>query len=298
MALGRLGQLAAFVVWSLVEALFHAWLVAYRWVRWKGKYESCDTLTHKILLIGDGFIAGQGDTGMIMARPGLAPRLHNLFASDKRIRQTWHIIDASAIGSVSEDWVPDECVDEMRKRREKKGDAPRKTHTRRHLYHQTFSNAAYSDAEVVVVCLGSLDDVDGSYPKSVMSTLDNVEVICKDLVGRGKRVFIMAPPESGETLGRQRRNKKRNNQLLRYADRNSLGVKLAADLGHPSFRLPRLLAADGVHFNSMGYDRIALEMMRNMFPTVAKLEFQSWKTVFGGTSNEASKDEGGKSKQD
>jgi len=236
---------------------------------------------HKIVVIGDGFAEGLGDFVVLGSIAGVTRRLRALIKGDVSIKQQWLVLNAGTNGTASCDWVPD---------------AP--------LFKNTFSQAAYNDAEIVLLWVGANDGRPGPKHQAPSGTVENIKAICDALRKQGKRVIVAGLPCTGAAkyIEEEEEWNKEANRLLRVYieeaknDELSSSTPLACSpmLDGPKFNREFSLGFDEVHFNSEGYKIAAKDVYEVLHNYMKAIEWEVFKNKLGcgppSSANDTKKD--------
>eukprot|EP01088_Endostelium_zonatum_P012283 TRINITY_DN26467_c0_g1_i1.p1 TRINITY_DN26467_c0_g1~~TRINITY_DN26467_c0_g1_i1.p1 ORF type:complete len:305 (+),score=35.18 TRINITY_DN26467_c0_g1_i1:49-963(+) len=284
------------IFFSLYNFIFVVWLYFVRAIFRNpvSFYKKASKLHHKIVIIGDGIVEGQGDWKRLFNTSlGLGSRLEKLVAANKtKHRQFWQVADLSESGSTSYDWAPLESGN--------KGFT---------FYERYFGNASsfVYDSEIVIVCIGSEDHKVSQIRHRRLGgmvenpnennwgnpekTAENISRLCERLYDLGKIVVLTPLPGSGDNLGSRFRIRKLN-QLLRdwvfqFNHQKKSKAKQESNDKKPSGEL--LLGPDWekdklvkqgitsdnlLHLSSNGFDKWSSEFMELLEKPILRVEWK------------------------
>ncbi|ELR25420.1 AMP-dependent synthetase and ligase [Acanthamoeba castellanii str. Neff] len=235
--------------WRLWEKLQGWWLLVV--VRYLGlgrprSIPSASDSFHKILCLGDGTVEGWGDVwrlGRLTA--GFPARLQDLLdETDKH----WVVINRGHYGATTDDWLPDAAhkASSHRARAWRCGLRHGRSYNddgrpsvgpaqwvKRTLWCDVMDDPNVNDAEVVLLGLGSMDNLYGEDPKSASHTVDNFIAICSALKDLRKLVFVSPIPAGREVeRGHKRRNLERNVLLWEFLQAQQQQQQQQLDSSH------------------------------------------------------------------
>ena len=234
------------------------------------KFPKTDHKTHKILIIGDGLAEGFGGSINMLKDSGISNSLKKKLYADKRINQTWYIINRGYFKSTSEQWLPDTT------------EKPEHLSMlfKKNLWNTNLENERLNDAEIVLIVLGNHDQY--SKKKELrgnpLVTVNNLKTVITSLLGKGKIVSAayLLPPKNSK------------NHVIDF--KNKLLKKLYSELkqDYPSqfFEGPQLYnrvyqkferLSDGFHFNSDAYEYIANIWYDIIVNEIVKIQWKFWK---------------------
>eukprot|EP01065_Artemidia_motanka_P017051 TRINITY_DN20619_c1_g1_i1.p1 TRINITY_DN20619_c1_g1~~TRINITY_DN20619_c1_g1_i1.p1 ORF type:complete len:322 (+),score=88.54 TRINITY_DN20619_c1_g1_i1:90-1055(+) len=202
-----------------------------------------------ILVIGDEHASGFGDWLIFGQEPGYGKYLDQELRADKDVKFVWSVFANGHLGSRSDDWLP------------RNASKPRRFgwSVFTSLFEDAFGPSnMHSGCDMVIIHLGWHDE-----HEDPQKTADNIVEIGRELVKRGKRVWVCGMPIRGFT------DDVRKGWML--AERNSAikeaikqakieHLRMGAEPEH--FRRPELFSWDGKHLSRKGYLRLASEMCK------------------------------------
>ncbi|KAJ3415821.1 ATP synthase d subunit [Chytridiales sp. JEL 0842] len=231
--------------------------------------------THSIVIVGDDFAYGFGDTSGLGTLPGVGRHLKGRLVFNQKVKHCWRVYNKGIVGSLSSDWVP------ASERNTEEGDS---------YFEKVFRGKPGADAEIVIILLG-FNDVRAKLlnrsPVSAEQTLENLIKLCKVLRNMGKDVVISRISTWGDKavlpLELVEENKERNEILGDWIETNELGVLKGPDLSAEGydFKSPSFYYIDGVHFSTRGYAKYAKDLEDVMLNTIVKKEFASIRKELG-----------------
>ena len=222
--------------------------------------------TNTIVIIGDDWAAGRGDTPTIGSVPGLAGHLKTQLTNEFKVKQTWRIYNCGQNGSTSTDWLPTSEKQE-----------PQMT-----LFERVFSNSKYSDAQVVFLLVGSNDAL-----LSPEQTMANIHSICKVLSNMDKTIFVCPIANWGNDKHSDaliEANMRRNEMIVEYTSRKSDHVFAGPRIDAMSYeyRVPRYYTADGQFFCHAGYQKLGKDFADVVVNRLVKIEFNKFMKALKG----------------
>eukprot|EP01060_Flectonema_neradi_P002383 TRINITY_DN11456_c0_g1_i1.p1 TRINITY_DN11456_c0_g1~~TRINITY_DN11456_c0_g1_i1.p1 ORF type:complete len:307 (+),score=44.47 TRINITY_DN11456_c0_g1_i1:61-921(+) len=249
--------------WYLtVRTFLHTcWVLINGWF-WTDTFTSTGKFRKKILVIGDDHAAGLGDWIICTQTAGVPKYLASEIQEGQHVRFKWLCCGAGHMKSTSADWLPTASKPAFMPWSIKKN-----------LFTTVFETGPHRDCSVVVIMLGSNDPgCDSEH------TSKNVMTLAKELVGRGKRVFICTMPNKGYLeAGKARkgwviteRNTEIKKAIEKHGDKHLL---LGADL--ESFKRQELFSFTGKHFGSKGYKKLARDLYSLMKNPLINVEWLS-----------------------
>ncbi|KAJ3110686.1 hypothetical protein HDU96_006366 [Phlyctochytrium bullatum] len=258
------------LLWSTLGTLIHI-LNMFLFVRNPMISHGALASTHKILVLGDDFAFGVGDSTNLSVSSGLTQHLISLIRSARTIKHQWRTLNRGVIGSTTADWLPTEfaqgrptLLDWALKRNE--------------------------DAEIVIVMLGFNDcraqALGRPDPIPPATTARNLEILCTHLRALNKHVFLCPintfADKSVLSDDLAASNVERNRLLREFVGDGGV-VRLGPNtdgVGY-EFRLREFYAEDGVHFSRKGYVKLAKDFWDDLAPLLVKCEFEVIKRKLG-----------------
>lgn len=218
--------------------------------------------SRKLLIIGDGFAEGLGDYVVLGQVPGMATHLQSSIRQDARIKMQWTVLNLGKSGTGTSDWLPSEP-----------------------LFKQTLEHSAYSDADVVLVCLGACDQPPGPKHCTPAATVQNLKKICAAIQESGKRVAVasLVCAHGGTEGGDSDWDGEANKLLKEFVDSQKSDDNPVL-LG-PMLNAPKLIARsqnvafDGVHFNSVGYKIAGADAKDAVLAHLKAVEWAEFKSI-------------------
>ncbi|KAF9975214.1 hypothetical protein BGZ73_001196 [Actinomortierella ambigua] len=240
-------------------------------LRKTGKYN------HAIVILGDDYAMGLGDTTSLVAGSGLTSKIAKEIAKERATRQSWQIFNRGEHLTTSEDWLP--AADS--KRLEKPT-----------LLARTLDDPKMIKADIVIILLGSYDVLQsGSSSIKPEDTVRNLELICQAIQRNSnikKSIYLSTIPTAGDqhflTEAQQEENKTRNRLIEKYATNNGDGVFLGVQVDHYEnfeFRRKNLYWKDGRHFSDIGYTKLAKDYYPLIKSDMLKREFALFRSDLG-----------------
>ncbi|KAJ3403992.1 hypothetical protein CcCBS67573_g01317 [Chytriomyces confervae] len=231
---------------------------------------------HKIVVIGDDFAYGVGDTTRLGMIPGVAHHLHSKFKKEVKLKHAWELFNQGRINSTSYDWLP---RSELNQSSDSKG-----------YFDKVFSSKRMEFAEVVIVMIGFNDARAvnlGRKPISAAETVQNVKSICKVLRNLGKDVWVCTPCTNGDKANLSpaqcEENLERVDGIAAYLTANEDGVAMGPRLDANSyeFKSRDFYSQDGVYFTKKAYIKLSKDFNDMMLTSLIKREFESMKALLG-----------------
>ena len=234
---------------------------------------------HKVVIIGDGFALGQGDSIVMFSTAGVPRFLQNLTAVYKNIRTHWSFLNRGKYNSTTYDWVPEGK-----------------------LYKNVFGPGTEGEtAECVILMMGTIDVIDNrlGFPINAMNksytdefveadlsdSMKNIRSICEDLQKKGKRVIICDMPSTGDRINRNLAMVKRFNRQLRWYSAKKKSTDNPVPLVQSSIaKICRGAnrAYDAIHFNKSGYKTFAEEIFEQLKNQMISVEYNVVKDIMAG----------------
>lgn len=219
--------------------------------------------SRKLLIVGDGFAEGLGDYVVLGQIPGMAPHLQASIRQDAKIKMQWTVLNLGKSGTGTSDWLPSQP-----------------------LFKDTLEHSAYSDADVVLVCLGACDQQPGPKHCSPAATVQNLKKICAAIQESGKRVAVasLVCAHGGTECSSEADWDSETNKLLKEFVDSQKSNDNPVLLG-PMLNAPKLIARsqnvafDGVHFNSAGYKIAGADAKDALLPHLKAVEWSEFKSI-------------------
>eukprot|EP01062_Namystynia_karyoxenos_P070201 TRINITY_DN65592_c0_g1_i1.p1 TRINITY_DN65592_c0_g1~~TRINITY_DN65592_c0_g1_i1.p1 ORF type:complete len:355 (+),score=90.97 TRINITY_DN65592_c0_g1_i1:79-1065(+) len=223
------------------------WLNRQLWVHhgWRRSRNKRD-----ILIIGDETAIGFGDWLVCGQEPGYGKYLQQELKGAKDVKFEWSVFSEGHLGARSDDWLP---LGPSRPRR-------LRWLVWKTLFQDAFGpSGLHADCDIVIIHLGAHDEHDD--PER---TADNIITIGRELVSRGKRVWVCGMPIRSHALDPTNVRhgwllSERNNAIKSAIKRAGIDhLQFAAD--PETYRKPELYGWDGQHLSRKGYMRLGKEL--------------------------------------
>ncbi|KAI9090996.1 SGNH hydrolase-type esterase domain-containing protein [Phlyctochytrium arcticum] len=265
--------------WTLLSlwiALFVriSWLKFNHWLTLKSGSETKprSNYKNKMVIIGDDFAFGFGDSISGGIVPGLAGHLKRALQSDRyKLRQSWTLYNRGVHGSTTAEWLPKKFQDDR---------SSRTSH-----FETTFNDSVCTDASVVLILLG-FNDFRANPTITAEDTVQNIANITRTLRDLGKDVWVCTiANQSDQTRSNEilEENLRRNEVLMNWLNDNKYGVKagprldtMEFDYSHKSF-----WHSDGEHLSGKGYRKLAKDFADLIATSLVKREFGKFRTDLG-----------------
>jgi hypothetical protein len=266
-------------VYFAFELYFRVYLFVHRlgiWFRQSLIYRSSPAFRNRapqcgtILLVGDVLAEGVGDE---LARGGLAARVNTLLnehRADTSLKFMWETVTAGKLYTTSSDWLPFAAPEES--------DTPSAST----LFSSTLVTGPFSRAKVVVILVGSHDDLDDAE-----RTVQNIVQIADAAARLEKHVLVGSIPgfaDSQSALGKAARARNIALQAaLELLPSGEYGGKGSVSFGPDAQRvLVRggdvvLVENSFITFNGSGYRAYARELHDLLAPLAKRVEWAYWK---------------------
>lgn len=237
-------------------------------------------MTGTILIVGDGIAEGVGDS---LAHGGLATRLNRLLAKHRhetKLNFEWQAVTAGKLYSTSRDWLPS------------RDNANSSSVKNESLFHTTFFTGPFRSAKVVVILLGSHDDVvDGS------ATASNIAELAHAIARLEKHVLVchtpVFPSSNAESVRlAQARNLALGEALSSSTSRSanpSASVTFGVELQKILFRGADVISAgkDFLTLNSFGYRSLARDILDEVTDVARRVEWRHWSSQLMPSSRQS-----------
>jgi lysophospholipase L1-like esterase len=218
----------------------------------------------KIVIIGDGFAEGFGDYVTIGQVAGMASSLSSSIAQEAKVKMTWKVLNLGRSGTGTADWLPS-------------GD----------LFKGIFEHKAYSDTDIVAICLGANDCRPGPKHFSPTDTVQNLKKICTALRENGKRVAVSTLLCAQENISQSSDEQAWNDETNKLLKQYFMETKNESNpvMPGPALNAPKLVARsqyyafDGMHFNSAGYKMLGREAKEALFSHIKAVEWDEFKSL-------------------
>ncbi|KAI8618528.1 SGNH hydrolase-type esterase domain-containing protein [Chytriomyces sp. MP71] len=272
-------------IWALLASINSLYIVAVQWLNQRffsdmpyvtsryGKF------VHKLVIIGDDFAYGCGDTQRVASMPGLAKHLASRMRKEAKVKHAWEVFNLGVIGSTSADWLPRSELDD----RSASGSTGH--------FERVFSSKRTESAEVVVVMVGFNDaraqQLGRKSPISAAETIDNIRAIVRVLRNLGKDVWVCTICNNGDKKQLSRtqaaENIVRNDGIVGFLKDKQDGVFAGPRLDVESyeFRAVEFFLEDGVYFTAKGYAKLSKDFGDLILTSLVKREFNSMKELLG-----------------
>lgn len=274
--LAAVQEKCVYFVFELYLQLYLLVLRLGKWFRQSLVYRSSPAYRNRtsqcgtILVLGDGLAEGVGDE---LSRGGLSARLNGLLQDhrlDSGIKFTWEAVTAGKLHTTSEDWLPVAAPAGS-------NEPPSTT-----LFSRALVTGPFSRAEIVVVIVGSHDDIDDS-----SRTVQNIVQIADAAARLGKHVLVGSVPafvDSQSALGKAAYKRA---AALKFAlealSSEKYGEKGSVTFG-PDAQRVMVRGGDVVQsentfltFNGAGYRAFARDLHDVVAPLAKRVEWAYWK---------------------
>eukprot|EP00941_MAST-03F_sp_MAST-3F-sp1_P002276 g2276.t1 len=253
MALNYWLALFGYIIFEIRVFLHQVWLSCNFFLTQAFVPKSTD-LRHKIVVIGDGFAQGFGDSSYFGGKSGIAQYLESFLRKESRVRQKWIVLNCGQRGARTSDWLP-----------ETEGNATNS------FFKDTFSSSKYRDCEIVIISLG-YHDHEVKALRDPETSRKNIQTIVSKLIDLNKIIYVLGIPNNSSVDNSGR------NRLIRNYVKGCKEVKLPIYPGPQSSLLsaPTYYTFDSTHFNSTGYRILSHNIMKEIIASITKVEFKTW----------------------
>ena len=277
--------------------IYRFWISLHRFIFQQSNATSSN---NNIVIIGDLFGFGLGDSFFTCESAGIGYSLYYQIQIEQSIRTQWNIFNYSSCKSTTNNWLP--VTD---------------TAVKPSLFERNKGNIYNSS--IVLVFMGTQDvleafekdeplmpqtalsrNIEGAVypPEEISSIVSNTLKICTELQSMKKHVIVIDLPTEGLPFGRGKM--KRVNQQLKQViiEQNS---KISSDGYHEiqlvslgnNHRIMRPAEKEDTHcrFNSLylnrkGYALLSQFIFQNLKDVIVNVEWMKWKGLFHGHSKE------------
>ncbi|PVU88399.1 hypothetical protein BB559_005581 [Furculomyces boomerangus] len=221
---------------------------------------------HKIVVIGDQFGVGCGDSLLSNGFTGLCNHLWKLINKSEVLRQNWVMFNCAEFESRSEDWLPG---------------------SEKMLFEGVFENRKFSNCEIVIIMLGVQDGslfFMGERTQSPDKTAGNIVKIAEALEKMGKTVCVSYVPNPDSWEMKQHNNISQSyehstnqyiEKLLGKEKRKSLILGPHCDISNYEYFRSDFYDPERPMFNKKGYGFLCSEFFEILRPTLVRTEFES-----------------------
>lgn len=221
------------------------------------------TQLHKVIVIGDEFAAGLGDSSSLFFPSGLAARIDYELKRNRAVRMPWMAVSLASEGATAKDRA--ETLVKQRIR-----DGPK-----RHI----------CDAEIALVSLGRLDCHPSKNPSgkgpSLEETVDNIVTVCESCWEHDMTVILTTVPEFGAVGGRftpQELNERIRAFVRANAADKEKRILLGFDFHDVRFE-PTGTKLSDISCNPEGYDLCMQLMVEPLQTAAVAVEWKWWKEL-------------------
>ncbi|PVU97154.1 hypothetical protein BB561_000737 [Smittium simulii] len=217
---------------------------------------------HKIVVIGDQFGLGIGDTIFGNGLTGLCDKLLILLNSSYVVKLNWLLYNKAEYEAQSSDWLLS---------------SPKK------LFQRLFEDPKYYNCEFVVVMLGSQDYIMHQTDNTTFTadkTFQNIVCIVEALERLGKRVVISFIPNPESWNLKKSKNIENcfahqvNTKLMTKYQNSSVTLGPLCDISNYKYFRSDFYEPFRPNFNKKGYKFYASEMFDVILPKVVKFELE------------------------
>ncbi|KAJ1330149.1 hypothetical protein BSLG_009679 [Batrachochytrium salamandrivorans] len=195
-------------------------------------------MDNTLLIIGDDFAAGVGDSATLGSVPGLARFLARELTKESKIKQTWSIFNCGIKDSTSADWLPLSEKDSSQ--------------TEPTYFEKLFEKPKYAKAQVIILMVGFND----SRIKDFTRTDHGQHTWHLQSPGNmGKDVFVCPVVNTGDSFVSDdliEKNMRRNEMIFEYTcrgDKKHVFAGPKIDVFNYEYRVDRYYADDKIHFS-------------------------------------------------
>ncbi|CCI39356.1 unnamed protein product [Albugo candida] len=243
-----------------ISFYFHLAIAYFQIRNWISQYSTTifarpvNEYHHKILIIGDDFASGIGDSFHLGNSGGLSTALHGFIQRSDKIRHKWEVINAGIPLSKTDDWQAGAKY-----------------------FDRIFRTGSARDAEIVVVIAGSIEARHHRGSKDGSNMMSNLIQLCDALRRKEKRVFLatlaLSPQNDHIQQGINEQIKAYCARSYKHANPLVLGPRL--DL--PVFQRRQNQSFDEFRFNAHGFHVLAQKFSEELIPAMTAVEWITWK---------------------
>ncbi|KAH6583264.1 hypothetical protein BASA60_001536 [Batrachochytrium salamandrivorans] len=230
----------------VIQALLYSYITTYVAYGSAATVHRGGAMDNTLLIIGDDFAAGVGDSATLGSVPGLARFLARELTKESKIKQTWSIFNCGIKDSTSADWLPLSEKDSSQ--------------TEPTYFEKLFEKPKYAKAQVIILMVGFNDSRIKSESTTQLEispeqTMANIHGICKVLGNMGKDVFVCPVVNTGDSFVSDdliEKNMRRNEMIFEYTcrgDKKHVFAGPKIDVFNYEYRVDRYYADDKIHFS-------------------------------------------------